>query len=60
LNFFNFDLFLSLTRFAFFLCLFVQELSEIHNPGDRGIGVRRDFYQIKSGFLGELQCVECG
>ena len=43
LNFFDFDLFLSFTSLTFLFCLFVKELSKIHNPDDRRIGVGRDF-----------------
>jgi hypothetical protein len=57
-NFLNGDDFLTLTRSAIRLFLFIQELSVVLNATNGRNGSRRDFHEVEAAFAGDLQGFE--
>jgi hypothetical protein len=51
---FYLDVFLCFFGFLTFLFLFVEEFSKIHHLADWWIGIRRDLYQVKISFPGDV------
>ena len=55
----NLDLFLMFARLALAPRLFVDEFSIVHNPANRGSGIRCNFHEIKAGLSGHVNGFVC-
>ncbi len=60
LDLFELDVFLVFLGFVLFFVLFVKKLSIIHDPADRGVGLRGDLDEVEAPLAGQIQGLRDG